>query len=208
MAEVAAASMPEPESADLGRYLEDTITIDWQTPMLMERARSLLAGLETPEARVARLFEFVRDDVAHSRDQPTEVHPCRASEVLAAGTGLCFAKSHLLAGLLRIAGFPVGFCYARLGDAARAGRFVLHGFNGVWWAPGERWIYLDARGDTGPVRTECRFEPPWSLAQAPDPEAGESFLPFIYRRPAKRIVDLLERAPSLEAVLRNWPDSI
>ena len=35
---------PEPESDDLGRYLEDTITIDWQAPELMSTARGLLEG--------------------------------------------------------------------------------------------------------------------------------------------------------------------
>ena len=28
-----AEGMPEVETDDLGRYLEDTITIDWQTPI-------------------------------------------------------------------------------------------------------------------------------------------------------------------------------
>ncbi len=32
--------------------------------------------------------------------------------------------------------------------------------------------------------------------------------PLFFRRPAKRIIDLLERAPSFEAVLRNLPDSL
>jgi len=204
--------MPEAESTDLGRYLEDTITIDWQTPEVMAEAKRLLEGAESPEDRVDRLFRFVRDEISHSQDIETEARTCRASEVLKEATGLCYAKSHLLAGLLRIAGFPTGFCYVRLADADRAGRFVLHGFNAVYWQPSAGWIYLDARGNTpaekGGVQTEARFESPWSLAYPPDPERGESFLPFIYRRPAKRIIDLLERAPSLEAITRNLPDSI
>jgi len=203
-----APAMPEPESTDLGRYLEDTITIDWQTPAVMDRARELLAGAESPEERVDRLFCFVRDEISHSQDIETQSRTCRASEVLEEATGLCYAKSHLLAGLMRIAGFPTGFCYSRLADLEVSGRFALHGFNAVYWSPGERWIYLDARGNKDDVQTECRFEAPWSLAYDPDPKIGESFLPFIFRRPAKRIIDLLERAPSLEAVLRNLPDAI
>jgi hypothetical protein len=99
---------------------------------------------------------------------------------------------------------------------------VLHGFNAVYWAPTKGWFYLDARGNRAssavteegahaegdPISTECRFEPPFSLAFWPDPEKGEAFLPFIYKRPAKRIIDLLERAPSFEAVVRNLPDAI
>jgi len=200
--------MPTPESDDLGRYLEDTITIDWQTPEVMVRTREILDGASSAEERVERLFRFVRDEISHSQDVDTEAQTCRASEVLKHGTGLCYAKSHLLAGMLRIAGFPTGFCYMRLADEERSDRFSLHGFNAVYWQPSGDWIYLDARGNKDGVETECRLESPWSLAYVPDPEKGESFLPFIYRRPGKRIIDLLERAPSLEAICRNLPDSL
>jgi len=200
--------MPEPESDDLGRYLEDTITIDWQTPVMMSTAKELLVDHEEPEDRVRRLFEFVRDEIDHSLDVETDTQTCRSSEVLEERTGLCYAKSHLLAGLLRYVGFPTGFCYARLADGNRPGRFVLHGFNAVYWISTSSWIYLDARGNREGIDTECRFEAPWSLAYWPDLQAGERFLPFIYKRPGKRIIDLLERAPSFDAVRNNLPDSL
>jgi transglutaminase-like putative cysteine protease len=212
MAEGFAGAMPEPESSDLGRYLEDTITIDWQTPAVMEQAKDLLEGVSEGAEQVERLFRFVRDEISHSQDvlegAESPARTCRASEVLKERTGLCYAKSHLLAGLLRIAGYPTGFCYVRLVDPDRPGWFVLHGFNGVYWPPDKSWIYLDARGNREGVATECRFESPWSLAFPPNADAGEGFLPFIYRRPAKRIIDLLERAPDFDAIVRNLPDSI
>ena len=99
---------PGPESDDLGRYLEDTIMIDWQSPGLMEVAGALLAGCDGPEARLHALFRFVRDDVPHALDVQPERATCRASEVLRERHGLCYAKSHLFAGLLRYAGFPTG----------------------------------------------------------------------------------------------------
>lgn len=209
-----ASGMPEPESDELGRYLEDTITIDWQTPTMMSTAKRLLDGRTEPEDRIRRLFEFVRDEIDHSLDVETRVQTCRASEVLKERTGLCYAKSHLLAGFLRYAGFPTGFCYLRSRDGERPGRFVLHGFNAVYQVSTSSWIYLDARGNRAgrdgadEIETECRFEAPWSLAYWPDTQVGESFLPFIYKRPAKRIIDLLERAPDFEAMCRNLPDSI
>ena len=203
-----ADGLPQAESDDLGRYLEDTITIDWQTPELMSKAGELLEGVQGAEARVRRLFEFVRDEIDHSFEIETEEHPCRASEVLEAGHGLCYAKSHLLAGLLRYAGLPTGFCYARLVSTERPDRFVLHGFNAVYWRETASWIFLDARGNREDLSTECRFEPPWSHAYDPDQALGEAFLPFIYKRPAKRIIDLLERAPDLSAIRRNLPSDI
>ncbi len=221
--------LPQPETRELGRYLEDTITIDWQTPSVMECAQGLLEGVTEPEARVRALFEFVRDEIAHSMDVPTEAQTCRASEVLEHATGLCYSKSHLLAGLLRFAGFPTGFCYVRTRSDSASDRFALHGFNAVYWAQTKAWFYLDARGNRdalpcegggggeceGPeasgdeaIATECRIEPPFSLAFWPDLDRGEAFLPYVYKRPAKRIIDLLERAPSFEAVVRNLPDHI
>ncbi len=74
---------------------------------------------------------------------------CRASEALALGHGLCFAKSHLLAALLRFAGHPTGFCYVKLVDDDKPGRFVLHGFVAVHWQPTASWILLDPRGNRG-----------------------------------------------------------
>lgn len=249
--------LPVPETDDLGRYLEDTITIDWQTPSVADCARRLLADLAeaSVEARIERLFLFVRDEIAHSfdlggggggerggegegagerqgvgrRDPGRAASPipgaaagfssaflergiaCRASEVLALGHGLCFAKSHLLVALLRFAGHPAGFCYARLADDERPGRFTLHGFVACFEPTRVAWVLLDPRGNRGgasEIESVCRFDPPYSLAYAPDPARGESLLPFVYKRPAKRIVDFLERVPDAAAMRRNLPDSI
>ena len=228
-------ALPVPETDDLGRYLEDTIAIDWQTPAVMDCARRVLADAPTTaEARVEGLFCFVRDEIVHSFDlgpetserlatRPVAGFPpafvrrgiaCRASETLALGHGLCFAKSHLLAALLRFAGHPTGFCYVKLVDDAKPGRFVLHGFVAVHWQPTGVWILLDPRGNRGrfgdprAIASECRFEAPYSLAYVPDHERGETFLPFIYKRPGKRIVDFLERVPDEQTLRRSLPDSI
>ena len=133
---------------------------------------------------------------------------CRASEVLALGRGFCHAKSHLLAALLRFAGHPTGFGYARLVDDDRPNRFVLHGFNALYWQPTKSWIFLDARGNRGEIASDCRFEAPFSLAYVPDPERGEALLPWIFKRPGRRVVDALERAPVFESLRRNLPDRV
>ena len=236
------APLPTPESGDLGRYLEDTITIDWQTPSVADCARRLLAGGESDEVGIERLFRFVRDEIAHSFDlEPSArdgagllgVHgdgrgagrgdarnpgapeslrrrgiACRASEVLVLRHGLCFAKSHLLAALLRFAGHPTGFCYARLVDEDRPGRFVLHGFVAVYRVATGGWVPLAPRGDRPGVASECRLEPPFSLAFRPDPARGEALLPFVYRRPGRSIIAALERAPGIEVLRRNLPDRL
>ena len=199
---------PSPESDDLGRYLEDTITIDWQSPTLMEAAKGVIEGCETPEARLEALFGFVRDEISHAFDVQPEKATCSASQVLKERQGLCYAKSHLLAGVLRYAGFPTGFCYARLGSEDQRSGFALHGFNAVYWSRTESWLFVDASGRAGMPAATVRFESPWELPFEVDPQAGESFVPDIYRRPPKRIIDLLERAPDFTAVRRNLPDTL
>ncbi|MGB0620207.1 MAG: transglutaminase-like domain-containing protein [Myxococcota bacterium] len=199
---------PSPESDDLGRYLEDTITIDWQSPTLMETAKGVIEGCETPEARLEALFGFVRDEISHAFDVQPEKATCSASQVLKERQGLCYAKSHLLAGVLRYAGFPTGFCYARLGGEDQRSGFALHGFNAVYWSRTESWLFVDASGRAGMPAATVRFESPWELPFEVDPQAGESFVPDIYRRPPKRIIDLLERAPDFTAVRRNLPDTL
>lgn len=48
-----------------------------------------------------KVDEYVRDKVSHSADINEDILTCAASEVLKAGHGICFAKAHLLAALLR-----------------------------------------------------------------------------------------------------------
>jgi len=62
-----------------------------------------------------------------------DIITCAASEVLKAGHGICFAKSHLLAALLRCKSIPTGFCYQKLIlDDEVAPVLVYHGLNGVY----------------------------------------------------------------------------
>jgi hypothetical protein len=196
-----------PEREGFDRYLEDTIVVDWQTPAVFERARELAEGQESPSERARAAFLFVRDEIRHSFDCGTDVVTCTASHVLREGTGLCYAKSHLLAALLRARGIPVGFGYQRLQSAETVSGFVLHGFVLAWLAEADRWVALDPRGDNDEVATEFRIEPP-SLAFAPDAEKGEQTLPVILARPARRVVDLLDRAESLTRIRRMLPDTI
>lgn len=197
----------EPEREGFDRYLEDTIVVDWQTPTVLERARSLVEGADSEAERVRRLFEFVRDGISHSIDAGLDVVTCNASQVLREGTGLCYAKCHLLVALLRSRGIPAGFGYQRLRDPEVLGGFALHGFVAVWIEERERWVVLDPRGNTDEIQTEMDLETP-SVAFVPDPEAGESTYPLIFARPAKRVVDLLDGAESLARIRRHLPDSL
>ncbi len=114
------------------KYLESSKYIDWQQPEVLAKALSLAAGLQS-EIQIARAcFEFVRDEIKHSWDFQLNPVTCKASDVLKQGTGYCYAKSHLLAALLRANKIPTGLCYQRLTISNDQPPFCLHGLNAVY----------------------------------------------------------------------------
>ena len=94
--------------------LEATPIVDWDRPEVLALARALAEGRDDPVAVARRCFEWVRDEIKHSGDHRLDPVTCSASQVLRHGTGFCYAKSHLLAALLRANAIPAGFCYQRL----------------------------------------------------------------------------------------------
>ncbi len=127
---LAPAPLIEVDSPEIGTFVE-------------ERLRGLY------EADAARaVFHFVRDDVSHSWDVQGRRVTRSALDVLAYREGICYAKSHLAAALLRRAGLPAGICYQRLTlfDDASGGHAV-HALNTVYLGSLQRWIRFDARGN-------------------------------------------------------------
>jgi len=196
-----------PEEESMNGYLEDTIIIDWQTPSVWQKARELVSGCRSEEECARTLFEWVRDEVPHSDDIDTDAVTCRASSVLEKGTGLCFAKSHLLAALLRATGIPAGFGYQRLRRDVSRGGFSLHGFVCAYLVQHDRWVVLDPRGDNERVHTEFDIDEP-SFAYEPDPEEGEETIEIIFSRPRRHLVDLLEGNESLAKLRPHIPGEL
>lgn len=95
-------------------YLRGSEYIDSNHPLVLAKAAELAAGCDSDEAIAKRCFEFVRDTIEHSWDYRRNPVTCKASDVLIHGTGYCYAKSHLLAALLRANSIPAGLCYQRL----------------------------------------------------------------------------------------------
>lgn len=115
-------------------YLATCDVIDWQHPNVHKQAQALKQTLtdECHDEAVARAcFEFVRDEIAHSFDAQSGPATRSASDVLAHRTGFCYAKSHLLAALLRANGIPAALCYQRL-RLDDDGTFCLHGLNAIY----------------------------------------------------------------------------
>jgi transglutaminase-like putative cysteine protease len=185
------------------RYLEATELIDWHHPDVHARAQELAHGPGDSQAVARRCFEWVRDEVRHSGDFRLNPVTCVASEVLEHRTGFCYAKSHLLAALLRANGIPTGFCYQRLSTDGSGPPFCLHGLNAVH-LEGVGWYRIDARGNRAGLDT--RFAPPqeWLAFQTRLP--GETTFTDIWPEPLPVVVAALRRWRTWEELLANLPD--
>jgi len=85
----------------MNEFLKPTTIIDSDAAIIVAAAAEF-AGDATDDEEVARrCFLWVRDCVRHSSDHRIPVVTCAASEVLKHRAGFCYAKSHLLAALLR-----------------------------------------------------------------------------------------------------------
>lgn len=100
-------------------------------------------------------YEYIRDQISHSWDiQATQVTKT-AEDVIKVGHGICYAKSNLLAALLRGRDIPTGFCYQRLllFDEA-TGQYCIHALNAVYITSLQKWVRLDARGDKPSIKAQ------------------------------------------------------
>ena len=185
------------------KYLESTEYIDWNATEVLAKAKSLAEGLESHELIAESCFVFVRDKIKHSWDFECNPVTCKASEVLRHGTGYCYAKSHLLAALLRANGIPAGLCYQRLTISNDKPPFCLHGLNAVYL---ERhgWYRVDARGNKDGVSAD--FCPPLERLAFPIVADGEADLPEIWAEPIPPILEVLLEKKTYKEVAENLPD--
>jgi transglutaminase-like putative cysteine protease len=192
------------DRSSLQPYLSSSTYIDADDPDVSALARRL-AGPARQEADMVRAcFEFVRDEIAHSADFKRSPVTCRASDVLRHGTGFCYAKSHLLAALLRANGIPAALCYQRLATGDKEAPYCLHGLNAVWLEE-YGWYRIDPRGNKPGV--DARFEPPREVLAFVPSEAGEGDLAGLWAEPLPVVVDALERCTRFEEVLAALPDT-
>lgn len=184
-------------------FLASTDVVDWYHADVRTLAW-FLAGGESDSVEIARrCFEWVRDEIRHSVDfQDTHV-TCAASEVLAQRTGFCYAKSHLLAALLRANGIPAGFCYQRLSISGDGPPFCLHGLNAAL-LPAHGWYRMDPRGNKPGV--DAQFSPLVERLAFPIQIQGEATFPEIHAEPLAVVVETLRAHKTVTEVCANLPD--
>lgn len=193
----------EPQTNDPAAYLAPGEAVDFGAGNIVVLAQSLGVLYPAPGDFARAAFMFVRDKIRHSADiaNPKTV-TCKASDVLAHGEGICFAKSHLLAALLRFNGIPCGFCYQVLRQSDDTNKLGLHGLNAVFL--NDRWSRLDARGNKPGVKAG------FGLAEAKpaftaDPARGEQDIPVIFAEPVAAVVRALTQNHTFAALWEHLP---
>ncbi len=186
------------------RFRQSSRWIDADHPAVRERARGLADGRRDAASVAEACFLWVRDEIRHIGDHRLEPLAGRASEVLQTESGICWAKSHLLAALLRANGLPAALVYQRLtADQTRSG-FVLHGLNAVW-LPALGWYRLDARGARPDLKAE--FAPPREVLPFAPTLPGERTFPGLWAEPVAPVREALARYRTRSALLADMPDA-
>lgn len=184
-------------------YLESSEYIDWEHPLVLDQAMQLSEGDLEEEKIVKSCFEFVRDEIKHSWDFQQRPVTCSASSVLTYKTGYCYAKSHLLAALLRANDIPAGLCYQRLVVEEEAPPYCLHGLNAVYLEK-HGWYRLDPRGNKLGVIAE--FCPPNEQLAFALTDRLERDFPEVWTEPLPAVIEVLTKSKNIKEVYENLPD--
>lgn len=195
-------------SNGIDEYLKEDEVIDYKNEAIVQLADTLFEKANNELEYIKISYEYVRDNISHSADINEDIITCTASEVLKAGHGICFAKSHLLAALLRCKSIPTGFCYQKLIlDDQTAPVLVYHGLNGVYIKELKKWIRLDARGNKDGVNAQFSIETE-QLAFSIRQEMGEVDSFVVYSKPDVKILEKLRQNKTRTALCDNLPTEL
>ncbi len=186
------------------KYLKSTEIINWQHPDILSKANELASGRNNLNDVAKSCFEWVRDEIKHIGDYNIQKISCSASDVLQSGSGICYAKSHLLAALLRANAIPVGFCYQRLSRDDEGPPFCLHGMSAVYLSD-FGWYRIDSRGNNEDVNAQ--FTPPVEQLAFSAQIDGEIDFPEILSYPLPIIIEVLRQYKSKDELWDHLPDT-
>lgn len=197
------------ESKSIADYLLEIEEVNFSHPIIQLKTAELFENDFTDTQKVEVAYKFVRDQIPHSWDIQSDIVTRTASEVLEEKTGICYAKSNLLAALLRGIGIPCGFCYQRLMifDTPEKG-YSLHAFNGVYIESLGKWIRLDARGNKPGVQAEFSLEEE-KLAFYVNKDMNEKDYPTIFIKPNDKTMETLKNNENTLAMYKYFlPDDL
>jgi transglutaminase-like putative cysteine protease len=186
----------------LAPFLAASAAIDLDHPAVQRLADEVRRPRDIDTMRAA--YDTVRDRYPHSLDIAAPAVSVSASNVLRHGHGICFAKSHLLAAVLRACGVATDLCYQKVGGGERT---YLHALNAVWLADQGRWIRLDARGNKPGVDARFSVEAE-QLAFRIQADRGECDFAEIHARPLPSTLAALRNSRTTTELVRNLPEDM
>jgi len=187
----------------MNNFLKNSPIINYTHPSIKKLAHELAKEFTTDVQITKSCFEFVRDEINHSGDYKDDRTTCTASDVLEQKTGWCYAKSHLLAALLRANSIPTGFCYQRLSCSEyKDDIFCLHGLNAVYLKE-YGWYKVDPRGNKEGVNAQ--FNPPIEQL-AFTLQENEYDIDEIFEEPLEVVVHTLQTYTTYDDMINNFPD--
>lgn len=196
------------EKDDINEYLKKSSIIDYDNENIIKIAKKLQIGNNNEIELAKKCYEYVRDNIAHSFDISGKNVTCKASDVLKYKEGLCYAKAHLLAAILRYLGIPTGFCYQRLIlDDKERPYIILHGLNAIYLKSINKWIKVDSRGNKKSVNAQFCIEEE-KLAFLVRKERGEEDINVIYADPSESVVNCLLKCKTVDELKDNLPTEV
>ncbi|MET7645181.1 transglutaminase domain-containing protein [Streptomyces sp. NPDC005426] len=190
----------------LSAYLAADDAIDHEHPLVRETAARLRSGAADAHAYAEAAYRFVRDTVVHSADSGDMRVTWRASDVLATRNGICHAKAHALAALLRAEGIPTALCYQGLADDDGSPG-VIHGLIALRLPGRDRWDRQDPRGNRPGVDAQFSLDEE-RLAWPVRPELGEVDYPVLHAAPHPRVLRGLRTAADRAELWRILPTAL
>ncbi|MGI6083886.1 MAG: transglutaminase-like domain-containing protein [Acetivibrionales bacterium] len=197
---------PYPDKSDIGDYLENSDIIDSDHPLVAQIAEQLTNGHKDNLSKARVIYKFTRDHIFNSFDINATSVTITASEVLDKGHGVCFARAHLLAALMRASGIPAGFCY-QIRYYNDLERLVAHGFNGVYIQELDNWVRIDASMHVD--ADDWNFDPfKDSTVRSVQEDIGESDDYIVYHSPSKKLLKAMYVSDTLEEFINLIPSEI
>ncbi len=197
------------ESENIEDYLgEIPPYIRFDTPLVKQKIEEIKSQTDNPRERAELAFKVARDEINHSFDTKNPVVSISGEKALETKEGICFAKSHLLATLLRGMDIPTGFCYQRVlrdGKTVESGH-ALHGLNAIYLQD-VGWFRVDPRGNKPGIDSQFSIEEE-KLAYPIRPELGEIDYPEVYTKPLDSVIESMENSETSQALFFNRPERI
>ena len=195
-------------SNNISDYLKCDDVIDYDNELIQNLSNSIFNKSTDEIDYIKNAYNYVRDEIHHSNDFNIDKVTYKASDVLINKHGICFAKSHLFAALLRCKNIPVGFCYQKLIlDDDINPVLILHGLNGVYLKKYNKWIRLDARGNKEGVNASFNIDSE-QLAFPVRENRGEVDYLTIYPNPDKNVINALKEFKTRKELWDNLPNEL